>query len=82
MLKTLPDRYSWAVWSINKGIHWLLSIMTTALSHVTKLIKLPTTALLVYALRKCIKLKELTLPMNLARLIPITCNHFSANVYL
>lgn len=56
--------------------------MTTALSHVTKRIKLPTTALLTCALRECIRLKELTLPMNLARLIQITADHFSASVQL
>lgn len=41
------QKYSGVEWPIDEGIHWLLSIMTTALSHVTKLIKLPTTALLV-----------------------------------
>lgn len=74
--KTLLDRYSWAAWRIDEGIRWLLSIMTPALSHVTELIKLPTTALLAYALRKCIKLKELTLPTNLA------CHKLYAITYL
>ena len=55
-----------AAWPIDERIHWLLSIMTIALSHVTKHIKLPTLALLACALRGCIKLKDLTLPMNLA----------------
>lgn len=82
MLKTLLDRYSWPAWQINEGIQEPLSITTTALSHVTKLIKLPTTALLAYALKECIKLKELTLPMNLVCLIQIICNHFSLNVFL
>lgn len=38
-----------------KGIHRPLSIETTALSQVTKLIKLPTAASLVYAPGKCVK---------------------------
>lgn len=47
----------------------MLSIMTTALSHVTKHIKLPTAYLLACALRECMKLKELTLSINLPTFI-------------